>query len=59
MIIDNHVHPLFEENVQELSTTPEGRLVIQAFELTSKNYFGIPNSSLYFKMALNKFNENY
>ena len=39
MIIDIHVHPIFQETVQEMSATPEGTRMIQDLELTSKNYF--------------------
>ena len=39
MIIDIHVHPIFQETVQELSSTPAGTHAIQNIELTSKNYY--------------------
>jgi hypothetical protein len=39
MIIDMHVHPMFQEVVQGLSATPQGRQMIQNLEQTSKNYF--------------------
>jgi len=39
MIIDIHVHPMFLETVQELSSTPAGVRAIQNIELTSKNYY--------------------
>lgn len=39
MIIDMHVHPMFEEIVQSLSTTPQGRQLINNLDQTSKNSF--------------------
>jgi predicted TIM-barrel fold metal-dependent hydrolase len=39
VIIDMHVHPVFQEILQELSATPNGARAIQHLELTSKNYF--------------------
>ncbi len=39
MIIDMHVHPMFQEVVQSLSATPQGRQLIQNLEQTSKNSF--------------------
>ena len=39
MIIDIHVHPMFQETVQELSSTPAGARTIQNIELTSKTYY--------------------
>jgi predicted TIM-barrel fold metal-dependent hydrolase len=39
MIIDIHVHPIFQETVKELSSTPAGARTIQNIELTSKTYY--------------------
>ena len=39
MIIDIHAHPMFQETVQELFSTPAGAREIQNVELTSKNYY--------------------
>jgi len=39
MIIDIHVHPIFQETVRELSSTPAGARMIQNIVLTSKNYY--------------------
>jgi predicted TIM-barrel fold metal-dependent hydrolase len=39
MIIDMHAHPIFQESLQSLSATPQGRQMIQNLEQTSKNYF--------------------
>jgi predicted TIM-barrel fold metal-dependent hydrolase len=39
MIIDIHVHPIFQEVVQNISATPQGLRTIQNLEQTSKNYF--------------------
>jgi len=36
MIIDMHVHPMFQEIVQSLSATPQGRQLIHNLEQTSK-----------------------
>jgi len=34
-----HVHPIFQEAVQDISATPQGLRTIQNLEQTSKNYF--------------------
>ena len=39
MIIDIHAHPMFQETVQELFSTPAGAREFQNVELTSKNYY--------------------
>jgi len=39
MIIDMHVHPIFEEVLQNLSAIPQGLRMIHNLEQTSKNYF--------------------
>jgi uncharacterized protein len=39
MIIDMHVHPVFQEALQELSASPEALLVIKNLDQTSKNYY--------------------
>lgn len=39
MIIDIHVHPIFQDTIQEFSSTPEGARTIQNIELTSKKYY--------------------
>ena len=39
MIIDTHVHPIFQETIQELSSTPAGAHAIYNIELTSKTYY--------------------
>ncbi len=39
MIIDIHVHPIFQEAVQSISATPQGLQTIQNLEQTSMNYF--------------------
>ena len=40
MIIDIHVHPVFQETVQDISTIPELARTIEETELTSKKVFG-------------------
>jgi hypothetical protein len=40
MAIDIHIHPIFQEAVQELSATPEGASILQELELTSEKYCG-------------------
>lgn len=39
MIIDIHVHPIFQEAVQTISATPQGLRTIQNLEQTSLNYY--------------------
>ncbi len=39
MIIDIHVHPIFQEAVQTISATPQGLRTIQNLEHTSLNYY--------------------
>jgi len=39
MIIDMHVHPIFQEIVPGLSAIPEGLRMLQNLEKTSENYF--------------------
>jgi predicted TIM-barrel fold metal-dependent hydrolase len=39
VIIDMHVHPFFQEIVQNIFSTAEGARTIQRLELTSKRYF--------------------
>ncbi len=39
MIIDMHVHPIFQEIVPSLSAIPEGLQMLQNLEQTSRNYF--------------------
>jgi predicted TIM-barrel fold metal-dependent hydrolase len=39
MIIDIHVHPIFQDMIQEFSSTPEGARTIENIELTSRRYY--------------------
>ena len=39
MIIDIHVHPIFQDTIQEFSSTPVGARTIENIELTSRRYY--------------------